>query len=225
MNAFFETLLITDWFWRIPAVLLGTAFLFCGILYFLKNKRESGFFVKNLKQLVWALILGRLIYTAILTFFQYFVWSQTEVSRVFLTSPADATTFPGLTLFAPLFNGKFGYFALYCIGRYWLGTLLSIFIAYVFYIFLRFLKKYKERFFEEGELELGLVIGLIVGWPKFVIFVPLVFIFVIFISIFRMLFAKEKFTTFGLPFLAAAIPALIWGIKLIDLLGLGAIKA
>lgn len=64
-------------------------------------------------------------------------------------------------------------------------------------------------------MELGFLTALIVGWPNFVIFVPMVFISVIIVSIFRRLFYGETYTTLGIPFLLAALTALLAGSRLI----------
>jgi hypothetical protein len=96
--------------------------------------------------------------------------------------------------------------------------------ALAFYLFLVFLKKYKERFFEEGEVELGFILALTVGWSNFIVFLPLVFLSVILVSIFRKIVFKETYTTLGAPLLLAALLVLLFGRYFIDILGLAALR-
>ena len=100
----------------------------------------------------------------------------------------------------------------------------SLLVAGAFYLFLLFLAKYQERFFEKGEIALGFLLGLTVGWPNFIVFLPLVFIAVIFVSILRLIFLKEAYTTLGAPLLLAAFTAILFGDYFINLLGLAAFR-
>lgn len=160
--------------------------------------------VISYKLLVISSVAFHLFYAAFLTLGQYYVWSQSEFTKLLLDSP--------------------GYFFFYSWGRFWINALLAIVLPFIFYLFLRLLKKYQERFFEQGETELGLLSALIVGWPNFVIFVPLVFVLVIIVSIFRRLFLKEFYTTLGIPFLIAALVLLLLGDVLITLFHLGVLR-
>jgi len=134
------------------------------------------------------------------TIAQYSVWSGNEFTRIFLTSPNTG-----------ILNFKGGYFIFYIWNRFWLSAVLGILIAWIFYKFLVFLRKYRERFLGEGEAELGLLTALLSGWPGFVVFVPLVFVSVALISVMRNAFMKEKYTTLGPSFLLAAAAILAFG--------------
>lgn len=105
-----------------------------------------------------------------------------------------------------------------------MNVLLSIVVAFAFYAFLKALKKHNDRFFHEGETELGLLLALIVGWPNFVVFVPLVFLAVVLVSIFRGIYMKEMYTTLGTPMLLAALITMIFGSYLIGAFGLTVLK-
>jgi hypothetical protein len=82
------------------------------------------------------------------------------------------------------------------------------------------LQRHRERYFEAGEVELGALMVLVVGWPGFLVFIPVVFLAVVLISIIRGILWKEAYTTLGLPFFIAALvslgftPALIAFFKL-----------
>ena len=119
-----------------------------------------------------------------------------------------------------VFSSKLGYFLFYSFGRFWLGLLISLLAAAAFYIFLRSLKKYQERFFEDGETELGFLAALIAGWPAFIVFLLLVFPGVVLVAIYRRLFTGEMYTTLGWPLVLAALASLLWGKSLIIALGL-----
>jgi len=65
---------------------------------------------------------------------------------------------------------------------------------------------------------------MIVGWPNFIIFIPLVFVSVVLVSIFRGLYFKEAYTTLGVPMLLGALTTMIFGSYLIELLQLTVFK-
>ncbi len=100
----------------------------------------------------------------------------------------------------------------------------SLMAATVFYLFLLFLRKYKERFFEKSEVELGFLLALTVGWPNFLIFLICSFLGVVLVSIIKLIFFKEAYTTLGLPFLLASLITLFLGNYFIKLFGLMALK-
>jgi hypothetical protein len=101
---------------------------------------------------------------------------------------------------------------------------VSLIAASLFYLFLVFLKKYQERFFEEGEAELGFLLSLMVGWSNFIVFLPMVFLSVVLVSIFRQLVFKEAYTTLGIPFILSAFIVLLFGNYLVSLLGLASLR-
>lgn len=221
MNQLISALLKSDLFWQIPAFFSATIFLAAAYFYFPKPEEGS---VKKFKILVWIILGAKIFYSVFLSFFQYYVWKNSEFTNLFLNSSADPRSYPKLGFLTAPFAGKLGYFTLYVIERFWLGALISIFIACAFYLFLKVLRKHKERFFEEGEAELGFAMALLVGWPGFVIFLGLIFVFVLIISVFKMIFLKEHLTTLGLPFLLSALCVLIWGSALVQFFNLGVLK-
>ena len=147
---------------------------------------------------IGGIIIWRFFYAGTLTVFQYFV-------------------------FLPPFREP-NFFFRYVWTHFLLNFILSVGAALAFYLFLKFLKKRNERFFEEGEMEIGLICALIAGWPNFVVFIPLVFILVALESVFRKIFFKESLTALGLSFFLAAMATFVWGDKIINILGLGVLK-
>jgi len=206
---------------------LGGFFLYL-ILLFIFNKKnfsEKETITILSKKIFYGLTYYYIFLSVILSIGQYLVWNSNPMTKSFLNSPighnVSAPIFKSISFIA---NSSFGYFSYYIIGRIWIGTFLSILSALIFWYFLRILKKYNNRFFEDGEVELGGVCVLILGWPNFVIFIPLVFLSVIFISLFKMVFLKEKFTTLGYPFLLATLITILYGTYLIKLINLEVLK-
>lgn len=161
------------------------------------NYRRS----KNIVPLIWGVVVFRIAYAATRTIYQYYDWKGGALTKLFLPpyQPED-------------------YLLFYSWGRFWLNVAVVFAAALIFYLFLKILQKYKERFFIEGETELGALCVLAAGWPNFVFFLPLVFLAVVSISIFRMLVLKKMYTTLGYPLFLAAILALAFGDRLIRIL-------
>ncbi|OGE83915.1 MAG: hypothetical protein A3B23_03435 [Candidatus Colwellbacteria bacterium RIFCSPLOWO2_01_FULL_48_10] len=182
--------------------------------------------VISYKSLVISAVAFRLLNVLMLSAAQYYVWAQSKFTQILLDSPID-TTVPqeGIVgLFPGLFQTKLGYFFLYSWGRFWINLILIFLVAYGFWAFLKLLKKHKERFFDTGEVELGFLMSLLVGWPNFVIFIPAVFLSVILVSIFRGIFLKEPYTTLGWPFIVAGAIAIVFGNYFITALNLGVLR-
>ena len=192
----------------LPKIFFVIIFILAVLIYGL---RKSIGLTKS-RTLIISSISFHVLYAVLLTISQYYIWSQNKFTQLLLNSSLD--------LSMPVS----GYFLFYSFGRFWLNALITIGAAFVFYLFLKFLKKHRERFFEEGETELGFLSALIVGWPNFVVFLPLVFVFVVLLSIFRRVFLKEFYTTMGIPFLLAALIVLIFGNQIVDILSLGVLR-
>lgn len=177
--------------------------------------------------LIYTAIGFRLLYAVFISVAQYTVWKNGgDFTNMLANSPLDEkvpSTFI-TNLFPSVFQSQFGYVTFYTLGRYGVNVLWSIALAFMFWGFLRVLKKYNERFFDTQETELGLLCALVVGWPNFVIFIPLVFLSVIVVSIIRGIFLKEAYTTLGYPFLLATAACLLCGSYLIDVLNLGVLR-
>ncbi len=176
----------------------------------------------SIKGLIRAVVYFRVGYAGLLTVLQYFAWTEGgRVSAALAHTSLDGSIPVTLVKIFPfVFGGKFGYFIYYSWGRFWLGTVLSLFGAWIFYRFLIALARREGRFFEEGETELGYLAALLVGWPLSVLFIPLSFVGVVLLSLIRLLFFKEPYTTLGWPFLAAAFVSLVWGGILLAYAGL-----
>ncbi len=218
-----ETLIIlSDW---MDVIVPAVMFLLALAVYF-QRKRLS------LRRWSRVLILATLVYyplyALINTVSQYEVWANSSGS--FLKYLADAPLAPalnGITLWydLPFMHGKFGYVIFYSWGRFWMGPVLAVAAAFLFWLILKGLQRYNDRFFEDGEVELGVLMALLVGWPGFVVFVPLLFVSVIIVSAFRLIFFSESYTTLGAPMLFAALLFFIFASQLLAITGFQVLKA
>lgn len=184
-------------------IILGIIFLTA--FYFYYSQKDKFKFLIN--KLIAAALFFSAILAIIKTINQYYVWSGNELSRLLLPP-----------------HQSIKYFIFYAFSRFWLGVLIGAAVSFLFYLFLKFLEKRQSRFFIKGETALGFLTALLVGWPNFVIFLPLVFVSTILIAIYRQLILKESYTTLGYPFLLAAGLALIFGRAIIDALNLGVLR-
>ncbi len=191
----------------LPRVFFGIVFILTCLIYW-KIRKGSEFKKFTLRGLVIASVVFKFFYALLLTVGQYFVWRADPFGHLLLHGslsglPADVTG--GVAAF----NGQLGYFLFYSWSHFWLDAIWSVILAFVFWLILKSLQKHQERFFHPGETEIGLIAALIVGWPDMLIFVPLVFVGVILVSLYRLIFLKESYTTLGWPLLLAVILTLI----------------
>lgn len=172
-------------------------------------------------KLVATTILFRVFYAALQSVLIYREWAGDAVAKSFLNQSLSDSAAEWFSRAMPwVFKSHYGYYVFYVIQHFWMRILLSWVIAWIFYKFLILLKKYQERFFEDGETELGYFTALLAAWPLFTIFVPLCFVFVIVVSLIRMIFFKEAYTTLGWPLLSASAVTMIAGPFLLALFGL-----
>ena len=151
------------------------------------------------------------------TFLQYFVWKKNPLTEILLVQPLSADVPVPAFIRNIFFDNPRGYFFYYAWGHFFLNVFLSILSAIAFYYFLVFLRKYRARFFGEGEIVLGTLMAVVAGWPNVVLFVPLTLILTVVISIVRSIFWNKNYTTLGLPFLVAGFAVLAFGKFLIEL--------
>lgn len=196
---------------------MGTVLALAAFFYFADKPR-------NIFKLALATIAFRVFYVAFITFGQYYIWANNKFTQILVNSPVGKDVPLRGDIPSFFFNNQLGYFLFYSWGRFWLNLVIILAVSFLFYLFLKFLKRYKERFFRPYEVELGLLTALIVGWPNFVIFIPLVFLFVVVVSLFRLIFLKEPYTTLGVPFILSAVVTLIWGSELIQIFNLTVLK-
>ena len=206
-----------------PYVWQGGVFL--AALYIFRKRSVFADPAARFKKLAWATGGFWVFYALSLTVFQYYSWLANSFSEILLRSPLDpAAPIPApIKWFLDIFPENFGYFLFYSYGRFWLEIILAALFAYVFYLFLRMLRKYRERFFEEGEPELGWLLAFSAGWPNVTIFVFLSFVSVVLVSGYRLVLG-QRYTTLGPVFLLASLLTLVSGFWLISAMGLGVLR-
>ena len=171
---FIDSILTPILIW-LPGAFFGIVIALAVLFYFLilKNPESPR---PYFKWLAWWTIGFKFFYAAILTIGQYYLWSGDRFGRLFLNQPLKVPS--GVSLFEhlPLFSdSKLGYFLFYSWGHFWLNALVSIALAFALWFFLKMLQKKEVQFFYPGETELGLVLALAVGWPNFIVFIPITF--------------------------------------------------
>lgn len=178
----------------------------------------SGKKILKPRNLIIGAFVFKFFYSVTLTIGQYHVWAGDELARFFLRMSLEGG-FLGDWL-GIIFGHSLGYFIFYTLSRFWFEFFLATLAAFVFYFLLSVLKKHNPRFFYEGEVELGALLAFLAGWPDFVLFVALSFVFVVLVSVFKLTFLKDRLTTLGTPFILSAVIVMAKGRLLIDLLGL-----
>lgn len=206
-----------------PVAALWTAYALGVVFYFLPR-----FSVWPARKTFLALAAlaaaGRLVYASVASAGQFYLWAGNDFTRALLTLPSDGKIPTLLHAIPFLTESSLGYFLVYSWGRFWLNPLLAILLAAAFYFFLLALMRRNERFFEDGETELGLFAALLAGWPGFLIFLPLAFASVAALSLVRRFYFKEPYTTLGAPLLLAAGITLLWGDAATSLFGLDVLR-
>lgn len=206
----------------LPLIAFGL-FLAITLFFYLRRGGSPALVKRRFRILAFAAVGFHAAYALLLTFVQYAVWKGGgTITEVLVSSPlAEAVppTFP-FSLLPWLGESSLGYFLFYSWGRFWLEAVLAVGIAIAFWGLLRVIKMHNSRYFREGDVELGFLTALLSQWPGFLFFLGFTFISVVFVSIFRMAFMKEKYTTLGAPFLLAALLTIIFRLTLIDLLNL-----
>jgi hypothetical protein len=194
-----------NWFFNFLPVLPGVFVIVTTIIYFYRYEFTN--LSSLLRRLggVYALIV--LVGGIVLSVGQYLAWANDPMG-VSLLPPTQSIT--------------------YFLGYVWLRFLTPLFISFlsagVWYLFLNLLRKYQPRFFEDGEPELGFALALFIGWPKFLVLLPIALLSVVLVSIFRMVVLREVYTILGWPLVLSAFLNLIYGNSLLILLGLSALR-
>ncbi|MCL4404109.1 hypothetical protein M1432_02090 [Patescibacteria group bacterium] len=198
--------LIAVW---LPRIFFGLVSIGACLVYW---RSRQGRAIKHLtlRGLVVALLVFKFAYALLLSVGQYFVWKSEPLAHLLLNESLEKLP-AAVTGGVGAFDGHLGYFLYYAWSRFWLDAVWSVIIAILFWGILKLLQRYRERFFHAGETTIGFLAALIVGWPNIIIFVPLVFLSVVLVSVYRLVFLKETYTTLGWPLILAAVLAFVVG--------------
>jgi len=209
-----------------PGAVAWTLWALAVIVYFGTSNGRSfrlpgGFSIgreKGSRALFYAAGVFLLVNAITATVVQYLLWSSSAFTDMLLHSKLE-NTFTSRFM-NEAFDVEGGYFAFFAFVSIWLELLLAAFLAFVFWLVLKTLRRHNDRFFEDGEVTLGLFAALLSGWPNILLFIFFTFFSVVAVSIFRLIFIKEAYTTLGAPFLLALLLTLLAGPYFIELLGL-----
>lgn len=122
-----------------------------------------------------------LVYPLALSLIQYRVWKGNEFTQILLTMPLSSEVELPVWLMPIqfVFDGKLGYFLFYSYGRFFVPSFISILAGFGLYWCLRLLRGFLRRGISNEELWLICFAALAVGWPRFIVFVPLLFVFLL----------------------------------------------
>lgn len=188
MNSAFPDLLSMGVNWVSLTSLVAVAVFAC-IAYYrpLFVQRRAHVFM----MLAGVVVALRFLFAGIKTVLQYVAWTRSDFTKLFLPP-----------------HQRIVFFLHYSWTHFWLNAFISVGVALLFFGILRVLQSYNHRYFESGETELGFVMALVVGWPQFIVFAPVVFLSVVAIGVIRGIFLRDPYTTLGLPFFIAAVVAM-----------------
>lgn len=161
-----------------------------------------------LKKLIIAILFLRIVYSSVLTGLQYATWENNEFSKLFLPP------------YQPI-----NYFIKYSFAHFWLGMILGVAAAFLFYFVLKMARKTNHL---EAPLpsdsKVGLLGALVVGWPNFIIFIAVALVSAVLFSAYRGIICKKTNIGFFWPVIVSAIITLIFGNYLITFFHLAVLR-
>lgn len=163
-----------------------------------------------------------ILYGIIATCGQYLVWSKSEFTKVFLSSPlTKEVPFPSyLEFLRPLFDGANGYFAFYSFQHFFLSTIALIIVVGLFLLFLVVRSRTNPINFREGDIMLIVLAMLISGWPGVIVLLPIGLASAILFSIGARVFYGIERIPLPPAFLLVAPIALVYAVPILTALNL-----
>ncbi|MBI2278447.1 MAG: hypothetical protein HYU81_00015 [Candidatus Brennerbacteria bacterium] len=179
-------------------------FAFCAAGWYLSRRarpaERNEFFIRRI---VLVSIFVYFLLALVTSYVQYAIWKGDSFSQNLL--PPHQSVW---------------YFVKYAGTHFWLTLFFSLIASGTFYALLRSLKRRNERFFEEGEMELGALAAFLVGWPRIIVFLPITFLAVVVIAGIKIALKKGAYTTLGPPFLVGLAITLAAGLTFLQMVGL-----
>jgi len=145
---------------------------------------------------------ARVLLAAYQSVAQYVLWRSESFTALFLPP-----------------NQPWSYYLSYVGTRFWLPVALALLCAILWYAFLRVLGSRTDRYFDIGEVELATLAVFVAGWPLAIVLLPVAGVFLLGLAVIRQVVLGERYTTLGLPFLAATLVVLLAGRTLLGLAG------
>jgi hypothetical protein len=210
----------------IPLIVQWLVFA-AAVFIFIRNKKQEKPASGILYYLAYGIIGFRLAYALLLTLMQYYVWNGSGFTRLLLNMPLEQgkAFFPEFWNYSiNIFGRQSGYFLYYSFMHFWLSSIIAIALSGIFYSLFKMWKSRRPWVMSEDELALSFLSVLLVGWPGFVIFLPLSVLLTMAQSAAgRIIFKKER-TQFGYPMIFAILIVLVLGTWLIEKTGFGVLK-
>lgn len=161
----------------------------------------------SLKSLIIAWLAFMVLYSLCLSGLQYLTWRHNLLGQYFLPP------------YQPL-----RYFINYAWYHFWLSNFIVFSVTVLLIGVLKLFGKYRRNLLKPTEAGLFFLGAMLVGWPNFVLFVPLVFIISVFLSLYFQILKNRKESSLELPILIAILVIFIVGNSLIKMLGLSVLK-
>ncbi len=185
----------------LPFVLSLVVVILIIIRRILRNSNYSktiklGFLTHQKLICIWSIFI--ILFNLFLSWLQYYVWSSSPLSRLFLPPTQPISYFIG-----------------YIYIHLWQAVLLSLVVAAVFYGIFRLVRFYNQEAVSLEEAALISLACLLVGWPKLLILIPLFFLLSIFSSIVNLFIFKNKKIDIFWPLIISLLLALSGGNYLI----------
>lgn len=185
------------------------------------------FEIRIFKRLSWGWLVSisiaiHIIYSILISWGQYILWSQTEATKIFIMSPLPNKT-PLLwwtEIFRPYFELPHGYFIFYSLNHFFLSVIVLFFATVAFYILLLLWSKYNSYNFRKYDILIVVLTLLIAGWLGLIVLIPISFIILIICSFVKNKSFKEKYFHIPLPFLVAVPFVLVLTVPLLKILNL-----
>ncbi len=174
-------------------------------VFFFSVKKE-----RNYKYIIIGGVLFWIIYPAILSVMQFFAWSLDPKTQILLVQPLASET-PIPAIFLKLLDHKYGYFAFFVYGRFFLHSFLLLLSAFVINFLCKAITRYRANILTSDERMMMVIAALSLSWPVVVLFLPMVFLFLVLHSMFQVFVFKQTYTRMLPALCFALIISLIFG--------------
>ncbi len=164
----------------------------------------------RLRVAAYLLVGWYVLYAVLLTVLQWQVWSNDAFTRLLLALPLSSAVPLSFwfELVRPLFERPGGYFAFYSFGRFWMPAVLAVVAALLWCGVIRLTRLARLRVFSKEAELFSFVAALIAGWPRIVVFIPLVIVFALFSALFHKVRGTTP-TSLFIPIACAVLSALL----------------
>jgi hypothetical protein len=165
--------------------------------------KKPNFLVFNNKKLVIIFLLGSVFFKIFLSVLQYLVWQNSSFAHFFLPP------------FTPI-----TYFLKYSFFHFWLSGVLTLISGSLLFFVFKIFKKYRHSAVNNQELSLIFLSGLILSWPKIIVFILFLFCFSFLFLIINLVIKKKAIASIKWPVILALVASFFFGGYLINLLSL-----